>query len=316
MDSRVMDINETVTGLNPMLSRLIGEDVQLVVHVDPELGLVMADAAQIEQVIMNLAVNARDAMPDGGTLTISTANTDLDAGFARTHVGAVEGKYVVLMVADTGIGMAPEVMEHVFEPFFTTKERGKGTGLGLATVFAIARQFGGFVEVQSQPGVGSAFSFHLPRLQGATRPAATADVTVRPLVGSETVLVAEDEAQVRQFVERVLSRAGYQVRVAANGAEAIDLASSLPRLDLLFTDVVMPGMSGVQLAAHLAAARPELPVIYASGYSDESVPHGTGDGPASSYLPKPFTADKLLRQVRESLDRAATATAPASSDKS
>ena len=311
--SRITDLNEAVTGLTPMLGRLIGEDVHLVVRVDPALGLVMADGAQIEQVVLNLAVNARDAMPDGGTLTISTANADLDAGFARSHVGAGPGKYVVLVVSDTGVGMTPEVMEHAFEPFYTTKQRGKGTGLGLSTVFAIAQQFGGFVRVESRPGAGSAFSVYLPRLEGATRPTEIAGVADRPRGGRETILVAEDENEVRHFVERVLAGAGYEVRSAANGAEAIDLAGQMPNLHLLVTDVVMPGMSGVQLAAHLTKARSDLPVIYASGYSEEGVPRAAGDGQGASYLPKPFTAEKLLRQVREALDRRASAGASAPS---
>ena len=303
MQARVIDVNEVLAGLTPMLGQLIGEDVKMIVQVDPRLGLTLADGAQIEQVILNLAANARDAMPRGGSLTITTANADVDATCAQSHVGASEGRYVVLTVADTGIGMTPEVMEHAFEPFFTTKERGKGTGLGLATAFGIVQQFGGFVRVESEPDAGSVFSFYLPRLEGATRAPEAADPADRPRGGSETILVAEDEDAVRDFVERVLVGAGYVVKTASNSAEAVSLAGSLARVDLLFTDVVMPGVSGVQLATLLTAARPGMPVIYASGYSEEGVPRAARDGDGAWYLPKPFTAKGLLVRVRDVLDR-------------
>ena len=286
-----------------MLGRVIGEDVQLVVRLDEGLGLTMADRAQLEQVVLNLAVNARDAMLTGGNLTIATANTDLDAAYARGHVGALEGPYVSMTVADTGVGMTPEVLEHAFEPFFTTKARGRGTGLGLSTVIGIVQQSGGFVHVESEPNAGSSFTVHLPRAEGVARPEEAGAAEGRSPGGNETILVAEDEDAVRTFVARVLVGAGYRVVTAANATEALSAVEGLPRLDLLFTDVVMPGMSGVELAVKLTKTHPGLPAIYASGYSDEGVlPEAAraGDVP---YLPKPFTSERLLARVREVLDQ-------------
>ena len=300
--SRVLDVNDVLAGLTPMLGRLIGEDVQLIVRVDPKIGLTMADSAQIEQVILNLVVNARDAMPDGGTLTISTGDADLDGDAARVHMGAAEGKYVVLVVSDTGTGMTSDVLEHAFEPFFTTKERGKGTGLGLSTAFGIVQACGGFIHVDSDVNAGSVFSVYLPRLEGAPRPAETGDSTDQPRGGRESILVAEDEEAVRSFVRRVLAGAGYHVDAASSGEEAVLVAEGMGRLDLLVTDVVMPGMNGVQLAAHLTKTRPDLPIIYASGYSDEGIPKGAGHSDRISYLAKPFTAEALLTRVRDVLD--------------
>jgi PAS domain S-box-containing protein len=300
---RLIDINEVLDGLTPMLGRLIGEDLQLIVRLDPMLGLTMADRAQLEQVVLNMAVNARDAMPSGGTLTIATGNVDVDAAQARAQVGATAGPYVTLTVTDTGVGMAPSVMEHAFEPFFTTKARGKGTGLGLSTVIGIVQQSGGFVRVVSEPNVGSVFTVHLPRFDGAERPERTVDTVSLAVGGHETILVAEDEDAVRAFVERVLAGAGYRVMTATQGAEALTLAESMPDLDLLFTDVVMPGMSGVELAGHLVPAHPGLPVIYASGYSEEAILQGAIGEDRVPYLPKPFTAEELLTRVRQVLDR-------------
>ena len=311
---RVVDLNGVVAGLTPMLDRLIPENVELIVRVDPRLGPTKADAAQIEQVVMNLAVNARDAMPSGGTLMIATSNADLDADFVRTHIGAREGEFVVMTVSDTGTGMTPEVIEHAFEPFFTTKERNKGTGLGLSTVFGIVQASGGFVRTESEPGAGSAFSVYLPRLEPAAPPVEPAVLTARPNGGKETILVAEDEEAVRRFVERVLTGAGYQVRSAPDGAAAMDLAEQLPQLHLLVTDVVMPGINGIQLAAHLTRSRPNLPVIYASGYSEEGIPESGGGNLKAWYLPKPFTAEKLLKHVREALDQRGTAAGDPSSE--
>ncbi len=303
---RLLDLNHVLDSLTPMLGRLIGEDVQLIVRLEPKLGLVMADRARFEQVVLNLAVNARDAMPKGGTLTIATANEEVDAAYARAHVGAVPGPYVALVVTDAGVGMTPTVLEHAFEPFFTTKARGKGTGLGLSTAIGIVQRSDGFVSVESEPKVGSVFTVHLPRIEGASKPDEVSGSVDVPRGGGETILVAEDEEAVRQFVERVLTVAGYRVLTAPGGAEALALAKTRRDLDLLFTDVVMPGMSGVQLAARVAKTHPGLPVIYASGYSEEGVLHGAGDG-RFPYLPKPFTSNELLAQVREVLDRQKTA---------
>jgi PAS domain S-box-containing protein len=303
MQPRLTDLNEVLDGLTPMLGRLIGEDVQLVVRLDPMLGLTMADRAQLEQVVLNMAANGRDAMPSGGTLTIATANADLDATQARAQVGAATGPYVTLAIMDTGVGMTSTVMEHAFEPFFTTKARGKGTGLGLSTVIGIVQQSGGFVRVESEPNAGSVFTVYLPRFDGAARPEETGASASLPVGGSETILVAEDEDAVRIFVERILTGAGYRVMAATQGSEALTLADTMPDLDLLITDVVMPGISGVELAGHLAATHPGLPVIYASGYSEEAILLGPVGEDQVPYLPKPFTGEALLTRVREVLDR-------------
>ncbi len=303
MQVRLIDVNEVLNGLTPMLVRLLGEDVNLVVQLDPDLGLASADSAQLEQVVLNLAVNARDAMPSGGTLTISTANVDLDRAFVRRHVGASEGPHISLTVLDTGIGMSASVMEHAFEPFFTTKELGKGTGLGLSTVIGIVQQSGGSVVVESEPNVGSRFTVLLPRSSETIEPAGVRPGAAVPAGGNETVLVAEDEDAVRGFVERVLSAAGYQVTAARNGDEALLLAKEMATLDLLLTDVVMPGMGGRELAERLGQTYPGLPTIYASGYSDRGAPAGAGGGDAAAYLRKPFSTEELLTRVRKTLDR-------------
>jgi len=309
MQTRLIDLNEVLGGLTPMLGRLIGEDVRLVVRLEPNLGLARVDRSQFEQVVLNLTINATDAMPDGGTLTIETVNLDLDAAFARTHVGAVEGPYVALRVSDTGVGMTPEVMDHAFEPFFTTKERGKGTGLGLSSAVGVVQQSGGFVGLESKPDVGSVVTVYLPRSEGVALPDETAGYAELAMGGKETILVAEDEDAVRSFVERVLTGAGYRVIAASNGAQAVAMAADAADLDLLFTDVVMPGMSGVELAAALAATHPALPVIYASGYSEEGVLESRGAETGVPYLPKPFAAESLLALVREVLDRRSVAEA-------
>jgi len=302
MQPRAVDLNEVLAGLTPMLTLLVGEDVKVRIEPDLKLGPALTDRSQFEQVILNLAVNARDAMPGGGCLTIATANVQLNAEYARTHVGAVAGPHVRLVISDDGAGMTPEVLSHAFEPFFTTKERGKGTGLGLSTVIGVVQQSGGSVDVVSTPGTGTVFTIHLPRVGGAAD-AIEAAVPSRPTLGGrETILVAEDEPAVRVFVERVLSRAGYRVIAAANGPEALAMASTLPHLDLLFTDMVMPGMSGRELASRLAATQPRARTLFASGYSDDAVQYGVGEDGRSPYLGKPFTANGLLTRVREVLD--------------
>jgi PAS domain S-box-containing protein len=302
MQPQVLDLNEVVVGVSPMLARLIGEDVELAVHAEPALGCTMADRGQFEQVVMNLVVNARDAMPKGGRLTIETGNVELGDAYARAHVGAVAGPHVMLAVRDNGLGMTPEVLEHAFEPFFTTKGHGKGTGLGLSTVIGIVAQSGGSIDVQSSPGKGTDFRIYLPRVdtpshdEGPSHPSSSG----RP--GTETILVAEDEPAVRLFVERVLRHAGYKVYSASNGEEALAVASTLDRLDLLFTDMVMPGMGGPELVLALAAVRPGLRNIYASGYTDDASFRSDVSDSTVPYLAKPFTASALLAMVREVLD--------------
>jgi PAS domain S-box-containing protein len=301
MQPSKVDLNEVLSGLTPMLRLLLGENIELELEWDTKLGLVLIDRGQLEQVILNLAVNARDAMPGGGKLTIATANANVDAGDARSHVGAVPGPQVKLVISDTGLGMSPEVMEHAFEPFFTTKARGKGTGLGLSTVIGVVEQSGGTIDTVSSPGAGSVFTILLPRVGGASEP----DDTERanPMRGgSETILVAEDQEAVRLYVQRVLSRAGYRVLGAANGQDALALAKTLPHVDLLFTDMVMPGLGGPELSRLLTAIHPGVRTLFASGYSDEALAKDfRSEGPVP-YLAKPFTSDELLTRIREVLE--------------
>ena len=299
---RVIDVNALVAEMDRLLRRLIGEDVELRTVLAPDLGAVRADAGQLEQVIMNLAVNARDAMPRGGKLTIETANADLDEAYAREHVTTHAGPAVLIAVTDTGTGMDRETLAHMFEPFFTTKEVGKGTGLGLATVYGIVKQSGGHVWVYSEPGRGTSFKIYLPRVTAPVESvgAATVPTTLR---GTETVLVVENEAPVRELARRMLEAKGYVVLTAAAPAEAIALVERhAPPIHLLLTDVIMPEMDGPTLARRLAAARPELRVLFVSGYANEAIVHQGVLDPGVAYLAKPFTADALARKVREVLD--------------
>jgi PAS domain S-box-containing protein len=298
----VLDVNVIVRDMERILHRIIGEHIALTTSLEPDLAPVRADASQLEQVIMNLAVNARDAMPGGGRITIETANVPLDADLAQAHPDAHPGAYVLLAVADTGVGMSPEVKAHLFEPFFTTKEVGKGTGLGLATVYGIVHQSGGFITVDSEPDRGTRFRIYLPRAEAAAK--VTAPAAPEPAAaGSGTVLLVEDEAGVRRLAREVLSRYGYRVLEAGDGSEALRVAGAHQGpIDLLLTDVVMPGMSGAELAERFHEMRPEAGVLYASGYADEAViRHGIRDG--VPFLQKPFEPDDLVRRVRELVER-------------
>jgi two-component system cell cycle sensor histidine kinase/response regulator CckA len=286
-----------------MLGRLIREDVKIVLSLSPKLAPVMADRGQVEQIVLNLAVNARDAMPKGGTLTIETANVELDEHYAKVHLGVKPGHYVALILSDTGIGMTPEVRDRLFEPFFSTKERGKGTGLGLATVHGIAARSGGSVSVYSEVGKGTSFKVYFPRANAAELVLATPPPVASPLVGTETVLVVEDTEALRELAKRLLRRLGYTVLVAANANEALELFDRNEAIDVLLTDVVMPGASGPELTKQLVERRPGLKVLYMSGYTEDSiVQHGVVD-PGIAFLQKPFTAETLGRKVREVLDR-------------
>ena len=304
LQPRVLDLNTAVDNMSELLRRVIGEDIVLGAALDPHLGRVKADPTQLEQVIMNLAINARDAMPEGGRLTIETANVDLDGGYAQRHLEVDPGPYVMLALTDTGIGMDEATQARIFEPFFTTKEPGKGTGLGLATVYGIIRQSGGSVWVYSEPGRGTTFKIYLPRV------AEPVEATVRrPSVqtvagGLETVLIAEDDPAVREVVSAVLSQKGYRLLRAPDGQTALELAQAQPgEIQLLVTDLVMPGMTGRELAEALAAARPGLKVLYMSGYTDDAVVrHGVLEA-GMPYLQKPFAPEALARKVRELLDR-------------
>ncbi len=304
LQPRVLDLNALVTELEKMLHRVLGEDIDFATRLAPALGAVKADPGQLEQVIMNLAVNARDAMPRGGKLTIETGDADFDEGYARAHFPATPGRYVMLAVTDTGVGMTPDVQAHLFEPFFTTKEKGQGTGLGLAMVYGIVKQSGGFIWVYSEPGHGTAVKIYLPHVAEAAQPP-TAATPAAAKRGTETVLLAEDEAPVRAVARQVLERHGYTVLEAPSAEAALDVARHYSgAIHLLLTDVVMPGMSGHDLAKRLAALRPEVRVVYMSGYTDDAITrHGVLE-PGLAFVQKPFTPDAIARKVREVLDAA------------
>lgn len=299
----VLDLNALAADLQRMLPRLLGEDVEISVELTPHLRAVKADRTQIEQVILNLAINARDAMPSGGRLRIATANADLNEAYTWDHPGAKAGTYVCLSVTDTGTGMDPGTLAHIFEPFFTTKEPGKGTGLGLSTVYGIVKQSDGYIWVESSPGKGSTFQVYLPQYLGM--PAAEAQKTEakEKVRGSESILLAEDAEPLRKLTQRFLEQGGYQVIAAPSGEDALQLAAQHPEhFDLLLTDVIMPGINGRMLAERLLAQRPGMKVLYMSGYTDSFI---AGHGVLESglhLLHKPFTEDVLLQKIREVLD--------------
>jgi two-component system cell cycle sensor histidine kinase/response regulator CckA len=299
----ILNLNTRVSDMEKMLPRLIGEDIQLNLILDPVIGQVKADPGQIEQVVMNLVVNARDAMPDGGNLTILTANAELDAAFAREHPGSVEGQYVMLAVTDTGTGMDPETQTQIFEPFFTTKGRDKGTGLGLATVYGVVKQSNGYITVNSEIGKGASFKIYLPRID---QPVATKSESIQaPLTmrGSETILLVEDAAPLRLLAQLFLKENGYQVLTAADGADAQQIAAqNRGPIHLLLTDVVMPGINGRVLAERLASRHPAMKVLYMSGYTDSFIAgHGVLEE-GIHLLHKPFSEEVLMRKIRELLD--------------
>ena len=299
----VLDLNELVADMAKMLPRLIGEDISVGTELDPAIGKVKADQGQVEQVVMNLAVNARDAMPSGGRLTVKTANIGLDEIYARHHPGAKPGKYVMLSVTDSGIGMTSETLMHIFEPFFTTKEVGKGTGLGLATVYGVVKQSGGYIWVDSEPGNGSCFQIFLPRVDEAvTRlvEEATPSSTFR---GDETILVAEDAEPLRKLARSILEGHGFQVLTASSGEEAMQVASNFQgKIHLLLTDIVMPGMNGRVLGENLLGKHPGMKVLYMSGYTDSFIAgHGVLEE-GTHLLHKPFTEEILIAKVSEVLN--------------
>ena len=305
MAAKVIDLNSVVENMDKLLRRLLGEDVELNTLLDPNLGAVKADPGQIEQVIMNLAVNARDAMPHGGKLTIETGNIDLDTFYAREHVTVAAGPYVMIAVSDTGVGMDSETQARIFEPFFTTKEQGKGTGLGLSTVYGIIKQSGGYIWVYSESGRGTTFKVYLPRVGETVEAEGAGGPAHESHRGTETVLLVEDEDGVRALIRQVLVRNGYHVLEARHGEEALMLAEGHRNIiHLLLTDVVLARMSGRELAQRLGPQRPEMQVIFMSGYTDEAIVHHGMLTPGTTFLQKPFTTDSLMHKLREILDHA------------
>ncbi len=301
-EPRVLDLNALLADSSRMLARLIGEHIRFVTRLDPDLANVRADPGQIEQVIVNLVVNARDAMPDGGTLTVSTRNADVDEASSRRHFGIAPGRWVVMAVSDTGVGIDPETQKRIFEPFFTTKETPRGTGLGLATVYGIVSQSGGQIFVTSAPGRGAAFAIYLPRVSQRVAPSGSVAAPA-PRRGTETILLVEDEDAVRSLTRRCLESSGYTVLQAASAEEALEIADRFAgRLDLLLTDVVMPGASGPELSRRLLERRPGTPVLYVSGYTDAAMASHVALDAGASFLQKPFTPETLSRKVREILD--------------
>jgi PAS domain S-box-containing protein len=304
LELKVLDLNTLLHDLDKMLRRVIGEDIQLVTLLADDLGRVKTDPGQIEQVILNLAVNARDAMPGGGKLTIETRNVELDERYARIHVGVTPGRYVMFSLSDTGVGMSPEVKEHVFEPFFTTKEKIKGTGLGLSTVYGIVKQSGGNIWFYTEQGKGTAFKVYLPRVDEPVKETRERAVSEEIPRGSETILAVEDEEEVRKLTVQVLRGQGYTVLEASTGEEALKVAKETggDGIGLLLTDVVMPGISGPELARSLEPLLPKIKVLYMSGYTDNAIVHHGVLDEEVNYIQKPFTLSSLARKVREILD--------------
>ena len=308
IEPTVLNLNDLVGKLSRILERVVGDDVELVTALAGDLWPVKVDPSQIDQVIMNLVVNARDAMPQGGTLTIETANTFLDEAYAATHVDVQPGKHVMLAIIDTGMGMNREVKSHLFEPFFTTKEPGQGTGLGLATVFGIVKQSGGHIRVASELGQGTTFHIYLPCADEDNAPhEAATDLlpqsSARLVHGTQTVLVAEDDADVLKLAAEVLQSCGYRVLAAGNGPEAVQISAQHDGpIHLLLTDVVMPQMNGQELAKHLQSQRPDLRVLYMSGYADNAIVQHGVLALGAAFLPKPFTIEELTQMVRTVLE--------------
>jgi PAS domain S-box-containing protein len=303
IEPTVIDLNTSVKEIEKMLHRVIGEDIELAIRVQPDLGRVKADPGQLSQVLMNLAVNSRDAMPGGGKLVIETANVELDDTYVRQHLGARRGLYVMLAVSDTGIGMDSETLSHIFEPFFTTKEKGKGTGLGLSMVYGIVKQSNGYIMAYSEPGRGTTFKVYFPRTD-ESMPARQETQNEIPR-GSEAILVVEDEPALRELTCLLLEDAGYTVLDSSGVEDALETAKDVQRrIDLLLTDIVMPRLDGRELANQIVSFRPNLKVLYMSGYTDDVIVHRCVLTQGAALVQKPFTKSTLLRKVRDTLDSA------------
>jgi two-component system, cell cycle sensor histidine kinase and response regulator CckA len=309
-EPRALDLNALLDSMRKLLNRVLRDDITLVTRVSGT-ACIVADRGQLEQVLVNLAVNARDAMPSGGRLILETIGVELRGPFGPEHSGMKPGRYVCLCVTDTGEGMTPEVQERAYEPFFTTKPQGEGTGLGLSTVYGIVQQSGGFIQLHTAPGRGTSFRIFLPEAPGACGEEASTPVTVAARARAETLLLVEDEPAVRKVVNRTLTRSGYRVMLAGTGEEAIQLCAREPGPDLLITDVVMPGMSGAELAQRARALKPGLPVLFISGYADEVVSHHGVLDDGVEFIQKPFSPQVLAARVREVLDGGLRAEAPA-----
>jgi CheY-like chemotaxis protein len=303
IEPRVLNLNAVILDIKKMLRRLIGEDIEFCTLLDPAAGHIKADPGQIEQVIMNLAVNARDAMPNGGKLTVTTANTTLDKNHLKNFPDMDAGDYVMLAIADTGTGMSEEVKAHLFEPFFTTKPSGQGTGLGLATCFGIVKQNTGHINVQSELGSGTTFKIYFPQVQSALEPIRVRNQPTKVAGGNETVLLVEDEPVVRELAVATLREKGYTVVEAVNGEEGLRLARQHDgKIDLVLTDVVMPVMGGKEMADAIRTSHPDTKVLFTSGYTEDALGHHGVLRPGILFLPKPYLTATLARKVREVLD--------------
>ena len=304
LEPRLLNLNEVVGEMNKMLPQLIGEDIEVVLHLEPNLGCVKADPTQMDQVLLNLAVNARDAMPTGGRLTISTHNVDVDESYVRQHVEVAPGPYVVLHIRDTGHGMDKETQQHLFDPFFTTKDKGKGTGLGLATTYGIVKQSGGFIWVYSEPGHGATFKVYLPRVEEVERETQLRTQPAEFGQRTETELLVEDEPELRQLIREWLEMAGHNVLVAETAAAALRMAESHPEpIHLILTDIVMPGMNGPELVKKITAIRPHSKVLFMSGYADKSLfDRDLLRENETAFLAKPFSRSDLKRKMNEVLN--------------
>ncbi len=303
VELKVLDLNRLLSNLNKMLRRVIGEDIELVSQLAEGLGKVKSDPGQIEQIIVNLTINARDAMPGGGRLVLETANVELDEDYARTHVHVSPGRYVMLSVSDTGKGMTPEVMEHIFEPFFTTKGDGKGTGLGLFMVYGIVQKYGGHIVVDSEPEVGTIFKIYLPQVDEEMEAAREKMLEKKMPRGGETVLVVEDDKDLRSLMGQVLKQQGYKALEASNGGEGLLLFDQYRQeISLVVTDVVMPVMNGFELTDLLMPLRPQMKVLYISGYPDNAALQKRNLNPETNFIPKPFSSEELAIKVRRVLD--------------